>query len=147
MNTTLYWRTGANNLLSKEFFQLAKSHLKPDGVLYFNTTGCDDIIYTAAHIFKYATMLGNLVAVSDSPFNLSKNQKKYNLSQFFNESNRPLVDFNDPLAKPLIEILINLPLLDLSERYLNSTKHHWLITKDNLANEFKYDQHFYNPNR
>src|SRR5205814_7857201 len=39
MNTTFHWRNHISNLLSTEFLQIAKAHLRPGGVLFYNTTG------------------------------------------------------------------------------------------------------------
>lgn len=147
MNTTWYWRNGINNLLSKEFLELAKAHLNPGGVLYYNSTNCNDVPYTAAHVFKYITKIRSFIAVSDSPFDLTEEEKKYNLSLFVNKNQDPLIDFNSSPSSLLINELIELTSLDVRDQYLNSNKHHWLITKDNLANEFKYDQHFLSSER
>lgn len=54
MNTTFHWRAYSTNLLSKEFMQLVRQHLAPDGILAFNATGSPDTLATAAHVLKHA---------------------------------------------------------------------------------------------
>jgi spermidine synthase len=67
MNTTFYWRNHVSSLLSVEFLQIAREHLKPCGVLFYNTTGSDDVIATALAVYPYAFRFVNAVVVSDSP--------------------------------------------------------------------------------
>jgi spermidine synthase len=38
MNTTLYWRSLVSNMLSVEFLQKIRAHLKPGGIHFYNTT-------------------------------------------------------------------------------------------------------------
>src|SRR3569833_2370674 len=41
MNTTFHWRAHSSNLLSVEFVTILGQHLKPGGVLFYNTTSSD----------------------------------------------------------------------------------------------------------
>jgi predicted membrane-bound spermidine synthase len=72
MNTTWHWRAHATNLLSKDFFELAKSHLEPGAVFFFNTTHSEDVLATAARSFPYALRVYNFVAVSDQPLAMDR---------------------------------------------------------------------------
>jgi spermidine synthase len=139
MNTSFYWRSNTNNLLSQDFLKLAKNHLNKDGVIYFNTTGCEDIFYTAAHVFKYIIRIDNFIAASDTIFGLTRKEKESNLNDMLN------LDTQDPMVKDELDKLLDLKLNDLRDAYLNSTNHYWLITRDNLGNELKTDNHFYSP--
>ena len=67
MNTTFHWRAHITNLLSTEFLELARAHLLPGGVHYFNTTSSFEAQRTAAIAFPYALRVENFVAVSDAP--------------------------------------------------------------------------------
>lgn len=69
-NTTFHWRANASNLLSREFLQLVRGHLKPGGVYYFNTTGGIRTEKTACDEFPHALMVLNCLAVSDAPLTL-----------------------------------------------------------------------------
>jgi spermidine synthase len=64
-NVTLHWRANATNLLSQEFIELARSHLAPGGLYYFNSTGSAAARDTALAAFRSGIMVGNFVAVSD----------------------------------------------------------------------------------
>ncbi len=67
MNTTWHWRAHITNLLSTEFMELARAHLQPGGIFFFNTTSSDDVKKTAATTFPHAMRVYNFMAVSDSP--------------------------------------------------------------------------------
>lgn len=67
MNTTWHWRAHVTNLLSREFMQLARAHLLPGGLHYFNTTSSASVQRTAAMTFPYAMRFENFMAVSDAP--------------------------------------------------------------------------------
>jgi len=70
MNTTFNWREHATNLLSVEFLRLARRHLLPGGILYYNTTGSDEAQLTGVTVFPFGLRVGNFLAVSDSPITL-----------------------------------------------------------------------------
>ena len=72
MNTTWNWRGHSTNLLSVEFLELARAHMLPGGLLYYNTTSSQDVKKTAATVFPHALRVWNFIAVSDSPFSFDK---------------------------------------------------------------------------
>ena len=67
MNTTFNWREHATNLLSVEFLKMARQHLLPGGVLFYNTTSSPEVLLTGVSVFPYGLRVGNFLAVSDSP--------------------------------------------------------------------------------
>lgn len=56
INNTYHWRAFATNMLSREFMQIVKTHLAPNGIYAFNTTGSMDALSTASEIFPYAAI-------------------------------------------------------------------------------------------
>ena len=72
MNTTLHWRGHATNLLSMEFLDIARKHLRPNGVFYFNSTDSTDAQLTAARAFPHMMRITNFVAVANDPFNFDR---------------------------------------------------------------------------
>lgn len=66
-NATFHWRSNATNLLSREFLELIRSRLNPGGCYFYNTTGSLRIAKTGCTVFPHGLMLGNFLAVSDSP--------------------------------------------------------------------------------
>lgn len=77
MNTTWNWRAHSTNLLSVEFLELVRARLAPGGLLYFNTTGSDDVKKTAATVYPHAMRVYNFVAVSDAPFTFDRERWKH----------------------------------------------------------------------
>ncbi len=72
MDTTQHWRAHATNLLSMEMLTLARSMLKPGGILYYNTTYSDEAQVTGITVFPYALRFGPFLAVSDTPLQLDE---------------------------------------------------------------------------
>lgn len=135
MNTTYYWRSNATNLLSKEFLELCKRHLRPGGVIYYNTTGSKDVVFTAAHVFKHVTTYSTFVAASDSPFDLSVEEVRNNLMKFETSDGAPLFD-KDGRYRELLQRLSGTKLKDVRNDMLSKAGL-WLITDDNMAVEYK----------
>jgi spermidine synthase len=133
MNTTFHWREHSTNLLSVEFLRMAKKHLNEKGVMYWNTTGSKDVMYTAAHAFGYVTSVANFAAASDSPFDMSKAEREKNYPYFFRNS-LPAFEKNDS-TRIIRNKLINAELPVLRDSLLR--QNFWLITEDNMASEYK----------
>lgn len=65
MNTTLHWRAHATNILSAEFMDIARRHLAPGGIFFFNTTDSYDVQLTAARSFPHFLRVTNFALVSE----------------------------------------------------------------------------------
>jgi hypothetical protein len=72
MNTSQHWLAHTSNLLSVEFLQLIRPHLKPGGIHYYNTTFSPEAVLTGVTVFPYALRMANFLAVSDSPILFDK---------------------------------------------------------------------------
>jgi spermidine synthase len=133
MNTTYHWRSNITNLLSREFLQLVKAHLKPNGVVYFNTTGNQDIPYTASAVFKHVVMFANFVAASDRAFSEDADLRRRNLLKF-KAGGKPIF-LSSNAHERVLNHLIETPTPDLGPtfRKLNNLT---LITDDNMRTEF-----------
>jgi spermidine synthase len=136
MNTTFHWRSNSTNLLSKEFLELCKQHLNTGGVVYYNTTGSQDVVYTAAHVFNHVTMYTNFVAASDAPFDMTMEEKKNNLLNFLDSDKTPLF-YRDERYRRTLNQLVEQELKDIRQE-TRDQKNRWLITDDNMAVEYKY---------
>jgi predicted membrane-bound spermidine synthase len=66
MNTTFHFRAYATLLLSDEFLRMARSHLRPGGVIAFNSTDAPDVYKTAAGVFRQVYKLRNFVVAGDT---------------------------------------------------------------------------------
>jgi predicted membrane-bound spermidine synthase len=64
-NTTHFYRSNATNLLSIEFLQLIKQHLKANGVYFYNTTGSNRAQRTGCLAFPEGARLLNHMVLSE----------------------------------------------------------------------------------
>ena len=67
MNTTQHYREYASNLLCREFQQLAKKHLRPNGIFQYNATGSLRAHQTALETFDSVALLLNNVVTWNGP--------------------------------------------------------------------------------
>ena len=98
MNTTFHWRAHATNLLSVEFLELARAHLREGGVLYYNTTWSGAVLKTAATVYPHAMRVGSFVAVSDSPMRIDRTHWGNVLRTYVVEG-RPVLDLGTEAGK------------------------------------------------
>jgi predicted membrane-bound spermidine synthase len=66
-NTTWHFRANATNLLSVEFLQLVRQHLKDGGIFFYNTTNSRRVQRTACLAFPFGARFNNHMVVSDTP--------------------------------------------------------------------------------
>jgi spermidine synthase len=145
MNTTFYWRNHASSLLSVEFLQIAREHLEPGGVLFYNTTGSDDVIATALRVYPYALRFVNAVAVSDSPLVFDRVRWRAVLLNYVIDG-KHAIDANDPKQMKKLAEIIGIPE-DPTGRTLNSVENNnqlrsrlqnrLIITDDNMGLEWR----------
>lgn len=91
MNTTYHWREFTSHLLSREFMELAKSHLKPGGIFLFNATGSRDAAKTAMEVFPHTMLVLNNVLASDRPLVPDRERWRKVLSEY-RIDDRPVFD-------------------------------------------------------
>lgn len=141
MNTTFHWRMYITNLISEEFLRLAKSRLKPGGVLYYNSTGSKDIPHTAAKVFKYVGMYSSFVAASDVPFALEPKDIGANLLLFKN-GDKPVFNLSRPPYRKVFNELAQNVIEDRAGVF-RSDDNARIITDDNMVTEFTTTISFY----
>jgi spermidine synthase len=144
MNTTFHWRANISNLLSREFLGLVRSHLKPGGIEYYNTTWSEEAMATAISIFPYNLRVANFIAVSDSPFTLDKKRWREALTNYSIDG-RPVLNLSLPLDRRRLEEVLSVAdqstdphrgsesRADMMKRLANTT----VITDDNMGNEWR----------
>ena len=108
MNTTWHWRAHITNLLSAEFMQLARDHLQPGGVFYFNTTSSADVQRTAAEAFPHALRVYNFLAVSDAPVAFDRGRWRSAL-EAWRLDGAPAVDVATDEGRELFDDLMTYP--------------------------------------
>jgi len=141
-NTTWHWRSQITNLLSAEYLTMCRERLNAGGVMYFNATGSEDAVYTAARVFRHVVRYRWFVAVSDSPFALAPEQVHANLLKFAFDG-RAVFDESRPEYAALARRLAAHPLIDVGEA-LRQRRDLWLVTDDNMATEYKR-RRWYDP--
>ncbi|MGZ8457896.1 MAG: fused MFS/spermidine synthase [Gemmatirosa sp.] len=109
MNTTWHNRAHATNLLSREFLALARAHLRPGGVLLFNTTWSPDVVRTAVESFPHALRVVNCVAVSDAPLAFDAARWSTLLLGLRHDDGRPVFAPGDPRTAARLDSLLALP--------------------------------------
>jgi spermidine synthase len=143
MNMTFNWRANATNLLSKEFLELARTHLIAGGLLYYNTTWSRRVMATGIAVFSSALRVDNFLAVSDAPLKLDKDRWRSLLSDYRIDG-KPVVNLSDAEDRAKLEKLLHLadeldvPGSDLESRAslanrLNGVR---IVTDDNMGTEW-----------
>jgi len=155
MNTSFHWRAHSTNLLSTEFMQLARTHLEPGGIFFFNTTSSDDVQRTAMTVFPYGLRMINFVAVSDSPFSLDTSHFRDVLAHYTIDG-KPCIDTTTEKGQKLLDELCEIPAtihdpnyrewgLESRERILARTQDATVVTDDNMVIEFHQPLRFPSP--
>jgi spermidine synthase len=147
MNTTYSWRVHATNLLSLDFLNLARSHMKPEGILFYNTTFSGAALLTGASAFPFSLRVFNFLAVSDTPISVSKQRWAESLRNYTLDG-RPVFDLNDETQRKRFDEVLSLadtlhsqePEQDMRMELgdsLRSRLHGMrLITDDNMGDEW-----------
>ncbi|HSQ61796.1 MAG TPA: fused MFS/spermidine synthase, partial [Polyangiaceae bacterium] len=155
MNTTFHWRAHATNLLSMEFMDIARSHLRPGGIFFFNTTSSDDVQKTAMTAYPYGLRIINFVAVSDSPFTLDKDRFR-DLLAGYRIDGKLAIDTSTEDGRNLLDELVQLPDtmrlgpvkgwgMEDRQSILARTEAAKLVTDDNMVVEFRKPLRFPDP--
>lgn len=140
MNTTFHWRNYSSNLLSQEFFELAKAHLTPNGFIYFNTTGSPDAFYTVHSVFPYTYQYMNMAVGALAPLSPSaihKESVKSALAQMQWQDKTKVFESEDGIEKGT-EALLENKLIPYSEIKFKVKRPLQIITDQNMITEYRY---------
>jgi SAM-dependent methyltransferase len=135
VNGTWHWRSGATHILSREFLEEAKRHLAPGGVVYWNTTGSLDVVYTATGVFTHVTRYMNFVAASDTPFAVDSATRRAAIDAYRGADGSLPFAAGGPYVEARSELL-DTPTNDVAPEFRRANDL-WFITDDNMATEFK----------
>jgi spermidine synthase len=145
MNTTFHWRNQASNLLSVEFLQIARKHLRPGGVLFYNTTGSEDVMATALAVYPYALRFVNCIAVSDSPLVFDRERWREVLLNYVIDGKR-VIDASDPTQLNKLDEIVEIPedptgrkpnSVENNDQLRKRLKNRKIITDDNMGLEWR----------
>ncbi|HMC29160.1 MAG TPA: fused MFS/spermidine synthase, partial [Verrucomicrobiae bacterium] len=144
-NSTYHWRDHASTLLSADFYRLARQHLQPGGIYYFNSTESDEALATGMSVFPYGLRVINFLAVSDSPIEFNAN-RWIALLREYRIDGRSLFDPLDPSTQrvlnayqALAQTLHQPPRflgLETGESLRSRLGNQRLITDDNMGLEW-----------
>ncbi len=149
-NTSFNWRAHATDLLSSEYLDLTRRHLKPGGISFYNTTGSAAAQRTGAVEFPGALRFINFMAVSDSPIELDRSRWERVLREYRIEG-KPVFDLSDVQQEARLQEVLALadslsagygpdkPVgknLETREGILARTEGAPTITDDNMTTEW-----------
>ncbi|MDB5219740.1 MAG: hypothetical protein JWO86_7667 [Myxococcaceae bacterium] len=137
MNTTHHWRSHATNILSTEFMEMARGHLQPGGVFYFNTTDSYDVQLTAATAYPFLLRITNFVVVSDSLFRFDRERWRWLLATM-RIDDKPVLDLGVASQKAVYDDLMGFNDIEGRESIFDRTsKIASVITDDNMVPEWR----------
>jgi spermidine synthase len=130
------WRANITNLISREFLELIRRHLKPGGVFFYNLTGSPHAQLTGLTVFPYAMKIGTCLAVSDSPFQLDIERWKRVMAAYRLDG-APLVDLHNPAHQERFNRLIRIYLASPQrDAILRANRAKRIVTDDNMGAEW-----------
>jgi spermidine synthase len=142
-NTTWNFRANVTNLLSTEFLELARRHLNPQGILFYNTTGSDRVQRTACLAFPYGARFTNHMVVSDTPIDWNFARWRHVLESYVIDGTKQF----DPQKAEDRALLDSVTSADQSSQrhliegcpeVLVRTASRAPVTDDNMGTEWRY---------
>ena len=143
-NTSYFWRDHTAELLSTDYLQIIRRHLRPGGVYYYNTTSSDDAVATGLAVFPYGLRVMNFLVVSDSPIIVEKQRWAEILRQYAIDGSRV---FEGPKGETTLQTYLDLadtitqpPTrsgMENSDSIRARLKNPLIITDDNMGWEWR----------
>jgi spermidine synthase len=149
MNTTYHWREFASALLSREFLELARSHLKEGGIVAWNTTESLRAAKTGLVVFPESITLMNFFVGSNTPLVMDKTRWRSVLERW-RIDDQPIFDVATAQGREDLEKCVS--FADSEGPWERSHPWRWqncariearvgnaeIITDDNLGHEFDW---------
>jgi spermidine synthase len=132
-NTTYHFRAHSTNLLSREYFELCRAHLRPGGLILYNTTWSEDAQRTGLELFDHTWLYTNAMYVSDSPLPLDRERWRERLASYEIDGRRVFGPGDEAALAGLAADPDWVDRATLEER----TRDARVITDDNMASEWK----------
>src|SRR5437868_713280 len=131
----------------KHFLEFVRAHLRPQGVVYYNTTGSDDVIATGLKVFPYGLRVYNALALSDSPLVFDRERWKSVLLRYKIDG-KPVIDSSRPEQMQKLDFIVDTPEAPPSGKWESiegndemrrrlQNRHHIIITDDNMGVEWQ----------
>jgi spermidine synthase len=146
-NTTWHFRANATNLLSADFLDLIKSHLKPDGIFFYNTTDSPRAQRTGCLGFADGARFLNHMVLSQTPIGWDFERWRRTLAAYKIDG-RPVLDLSRSDDRALLDGFVShqnevasgnekTPIEPCSS-ILARTAGKQPITDDNMGTEWRY---------
>jgi len=149
-NTTWYFRANTANLLSSEYLALVKTHLKPDGIFFYNATDSERVERTACLSFPYGARFTNHMLVSLSPLVWDfKNWR--NTLEAYKIDGRPVLNLANEADRKRMDELMSLQTsftvkggtgqtqpIESCTQILARTVGRMPVTDDNMGSEYRH---------
>jgi spermidine synthase len=141
-NTTWNFRANAANLLSTEFLELARQHLNPRGILFYNTTDSDRVQRTACLAFPYGARFSNHVVVSDTPIDWNFKRWRQTLEAYAIDGTKQF-NLQNPGDRALLDSITSADqgsqhLIEGCPQVLARTAGKVPVTDDNMGTEWRH---------
>jgi predicted membrane-bound spermidine synthase len=145
MNTTFHWRNHASNLLSMDFLRIARQHLDRGGVLFYNTTGSEDVMATGLAVYPHALRFLNCLAVSDFRIEFDRTRWKAVLLRYVIDG-KQVIDPNDPKQMARLDEVVNINedstgrqpySIETGDQLRQRLQGRRIITDDNMITEWR----------
>jgi len=145
MNTTFHWRNHASSLLSVDFLQMVRQHLNSGGVLFYNTTGSEDVVATGLAVYPYALRFSNCLAVSDSPIVFDRARWRAVLLDYIIDGQH-VINSNDPQQLARLDEVVNIKedptgqqpfSIENNDQLRKRLQGRLIITDDNMETEWR----------
>jgi spermidine synthase len=141
-NTTWNFRANAANLLSTEFLGLARQHLNPRGIMFYNTTDSERVQRTACLTFPYGARFSNHMVVSETPIDWNFARWRQTLESYVIDGQKQF-DLQNAGDRALLD---SLALADQSSQHmieacpevLARTAGRAPVTDDNMGTEWRH---------
>ncbi len=149
-NTTYHFRANATNLLSADFLALAKAHLNPGGIVFYNTTDSSRVQRTGCASFAHGARFTNHVILSMTPIDWNFTRWRRTL-EAYRIDGQPMLD---PTRAEHVQGLERLMALENQTQpdgvrapgdwiepcaqVLARTANQTLVTDDNMGTEWRH---------
>lgn len=142
LNSIHHWRSGATNLLSREFMELSRTRLNPGGVFYVNATGSPDVLATASGVFDFAYRYANFVVGTDAPLDFELKSRREVFRQMKHPDGAAMFDLSDSAHLAALDNIFRTPIEGLDEVKAEASRSLEVIRDDNMVTEYRYGSGF-----
>jgi len=146
-NTSYHFRANATNLLSREFLELARAHLRRGGVLFYNTTDSARVQRTGCIVFPHGARFMNHMLVSDAVPDWDFDRWK-GVMDAYRIDGRIVLPATAPLRAEVLARMRSMfdlrgahgadDAVETCEQVLSRTRGLEIVTDDNMGTEWRY---------